>query len=97
MPLLPFTDLKEYAGFTEDFVNWARRQKQAGKTIDQAAAEYTIPAKYKGYVAAAWLCRFCTRTTPSRAWLSTNCDAVSDIRDPAAGRVRCYVLTALRA
>ena len=48
-PVLAWGDLKEYASFNNDFVAWAREQMKAGKTVDQAAAEYRIPEKYKGY------------------------------------------------
>ena len=31
-------------------VNFARAEINAKKTVDQAAAEYKVPAKYKGYI-----------------------------------------------
>jgi glyoxylase-like metal-dependent hydrolase (beta-lactamase superfamily II) len=46
-----WNDLKEYASFTEDFVNFARNAVNAKKTVEQAAAEYKVPARFKGYVA----------------------------------------------
>jgi glyoxylase-like metal-dependent hydrolase (beta-lactamase superfamily II) len=49
-PVLKWNDLKEYAAFSKEFVDWARAEMKAGKTVDQAAAEYKLPAKYKGYV-----------------------------------------------
>lgn len=42
-------DLKLYAEFNTEFAEWARAQKKAGKTVDQASAEYQMPAKYPGY------------------------------------------------
>ena len=48
-PVLPWTDLREYAEFNRDFVAWAQGQIKAGKTVAQAATEYQVPAKYKGY------------------------------------------------
>jgi cyclase len=48
-PVLAWSDLKEYADFNRDFVAWARGQMKAGKTVDEAAAEYGVPARYKGY------------------------------------------------
>ncbi len=51
-PVLKWADLQEYAGFSQEFVTWARAQLKAGKTVDQAAGEYKVPAKYKGYVAS---------------------------------------------
>jgi cyclase len=43
-------DLQEYADFNKDFLAWAQAELKAGKTVDQAAAEYKIPDKYKGYI-----------------------------------------------
>ena len=48
-PVLMWNDLKEYAEFNGEFVTWARSQLKAGKTVDQAAAEYRVPERYKGY------------------------------------------------
>ena len=42
-------DLKEYADFNNDFVAWVQDEMKAGKTVDQAAAEWKVPAKYPGY------------------------------------------------
>lgn len=50
IPVSPLRDLKEYADFSQDFVNYARSSMKAGKTAEQAAAEYKIPAKFKGYI-----------------------------------------------
>ena len=47
--LMKPADLKEYADFNNDFVTWVQSEMKAGKTADQAAAEYKIPDKYKGY------------------------------------------------
>ena len=47
--LMKPADLKEYADFNNDFVAWVQTEIKAGKTADQAAAEYKIPAKYAGY------------------------------------------------
>jgi glyoxylase-like metal-dependent hydrolase (beta-lactamase superfamily II) len=48
-PVLTWNELKEYADFNGEFVAWARSQQKAGKSVDQAAAEYKVPEKYKGY------------------------------------------------
>src|SRR5262245_12685089 len=48
-PLMKWNDLQEYADFSKDFVAWAQAEMKAGKSVDQAAAEYKVPAKYKGY------------------------------------------------
>src|SRR5436853_5343072 len=50
IPTTTFNELKEYADFSQDFVTFARNQMKAGKTVDQAVAEYKVPAKFKGYV-----------------------------------------------
>jgi len=50
IPNTTFNELKEYADFSQDFVTWATNEKNAGKTVDQAAAEYKVPARFKGYV-----------------------------------------------
>ena len=58
--------MKEYASFNRDFVAWAQRQKKAGKSVDQAAADYATPAKYAGY------------SVPQAAKIKTNTQAVYD-------------------
>jgi cyclase len=50
IPVGTMKDLKEYAAFTKDFAAFAEKSMKAGKTVDQAAAEYTVAPKYKGYV-----------------------------------------------
>jgi len=50
IPVTTWNDFKEFASFTQDFVNFARAGLNAKKTVEQAAAEYKIPEKYKGYV-----------------------------------------------
>src|SRR5688572_17897887 len=48
-PLMKPADLKEYADFNNDFITWVQEQIKAGKTVDQSAAEWKVPAKYPGY------------------------------------------------
>ena len=48
-PLMKPADLKEYADFNNDFITWIQAQMKAGKTVDQSAAEWKVPAKYPGY------------------------------------------------
>ena len=48
-PVLTWNELSEYADFNRDFVSWAHEQIKAGKPVGQAAAEYRVPAQYKGY------------------------------------------------
>jgi cyclase len=47
-----WADLKEYADFNRDFLAFAQAQLAAGKTAEQAAAEWKMPEKYQGYSAA---------------------------------------------
>ena len=49
IPLATLNDLKVYADFTQDFADWAAAQAKAGKTADEAAAAYKVPAKFVGY------------------------------------------------
>jgi cyclase len=44
-----WADLKEFADFNKDFLTWAQSELKAGKTPEQAAAEWKLPEKYKGY------------------------------------------------
>jgi glyoxylase-like metal-dependent hydrolase (beta-lactamase superfamily II) len=46
---MTWADLKQYASFNRDFLTWVREQQKAGKTPQQAAAEYKVPAAYPGY------------------------------------------------
>lgn len=47
--VMTWADLDEYASFNRDVAAWAQGQKKAGKTAEQAAAEFKVPEKYKGY------------------------------------------------
>ncbi len=49
VPVAPFRDLREYADFTAEFVALAERSLRAGKTVDQAAAEFAVAPRFKGY------------------------------------------------
>ena len=49
IPVSTWNDLKEYQEFTSEFVTFARNELKAGKSVDQAAMEYKVPAKFKGY------------------------------------------------
>ena len=46
-----WADLKEYADFNKDLVAWMQAELKVGKTPEQAAAEWKLPEKYKGYSA----------------------------------------------
>jgi cyclase len=49
IPVMAWTDFREYGEFSADFASQARAALKAGKTPDQAAKEYRIPARFKGY------------------------------------------------
>ncbi len=44
-------DLKEFADFNREFVNGVREGKKAGRSVDEIAATWTLPAKFTGYSA----------------------------------------------
>jgi cyclase len=44
-----WADLKEYAEFNTEFIAWAQGELKAGKTPEQVAADWKLPAKYQGY------------------------------------------------
>jgi glyoxylase-like metal-dependent hydrolase (beta-lactamase superfamily II) len=43
-------EFQEYGAFMKDFVDFARTAAKANKPVAQAAAEFKVPEKYKGYV-----------------------------------------------
>jgi glyoxylase-like metal-dependent hydrolase (beta-lactamase superfamily II) len=47
--LMKPADLQEYADFNKDFITWVKAEIRAGKTAEQAAAEYKLPERYKNY------------------------------------------------
>src|SRR5262245_12822671 len=44
-------ELQEYAQFNRDFLAAAQQAKKAGRTVEEAAKAWTMPAKYTGYAA----------------------------------------------
>ncbi len=48
---MTWPDLKEYADFNRGFLNDVRAAKDSGKTVDEVASTWRIPAKYTGYAA----------------------------------------------
>jgi cyclase len=44
-------DLREYVDFNRDFLNAMREAKKAGRSVDEVATSWKIPAKYTGYAA----------------------------------------------
>jgi cyclase len=46
---MTWNDLKEYADFNRDFLDAMRTAMKAGKSVDDTAAAWTLPDKYKGY------------------------------------------------
>ena len=53
IPISSWNDLKEYDEFLKEFAAFAEKENKAGKTVDQAAAEYKLDPKFKGYVISA--------------------------------------------
>ena len=49
--MMNWDDLREFAEFNRDFLNAVREAKKGGKTVDEIAAAWTVPAKYSGYAA----------------------------------------------
>jgi cyclase len=64
-------DLMEYSEFNKEFMRDVQAAKKAGKTVDQIAASWTIPAKYKNYASA-------TATPAATARLKANVQIVYD-------------------
>jgi hypothetical protein len=48
---MTMADLKEYAEFNREFLAAVRDGKKAGKSVDDIANSWKIPAKYTGYAA----------------------------------------------
>jgi glyoxylase-like metal-dependent hydrolase (beta-lactamase superfamily II) len=46
---LPFADLKEYAAFNQEFLTWAQGESKAGKSVDEAVAEFKPSSPYASY------------------------------------------------
>ncbi|HUE90062.1 MAG TPA: MBL fold metallo-hydrolase [Vicinamibacterales bacterium] len=46
---MTMADLRQYAEFNRDFANAVREGKKAGRSIDEIAKNWTIPATYTGY------------------------------------------------
>jgi len=46
---MTMADLAEYAEFNKDFMKDVQAAKKAGKSVEEIAASWKIPAKYKGY------------------------------------------------
>jgi hypothetical protein len=47
-PMMKVSDVQEYARFLADLVSSVQASKKAGKTVDEAAAAFSV-AKYPGY------------------------------------------------
>jgi cyclase len=48
---MTMNDLRDYAEFNRDFLKAVHEGKKAGKSVDDVAKSWTIPAKYTGYAA----------------------------------------------
>lgn len=42
-------ELREYAAFIRHFVTTMQEAKKAGRTLDEAAAGWTVPSRFAGY------------------------------------------------
>ena len=49
IPVSTWNDLRDYADFTREFVDLARASMKAGKTAEQAAGEFKVAPRFKGY------------------------------------------------
>jgi hypothetical protein len=58
-------DLREYAEFNREFLATVRDARKAGRSVDEIAAAWKMPAKYAGY------------TEPQPARLKSNVEVVS--------------------
>ena len=52
IPVSTWNDMVIFRDFNADFVAYAERAVKAKKSLDQAAQEYVVPAKFKGYKAS---------------------------------------------
>jgi len=46
---LPFADLEQYAAFNQEFLKWAQGELKAGKSVDEAVADYKPSARFQDY------------------------------------------------
>lgn len=51
--VLPWQAMAEYADFNQAFLDATRKAMKAGKSVDDAVAEFTLPEKFKAYLAPA--------------------------------------------
>ena len=49
--VMTMADLREYAAFNDEFAAAVRDAKKAGRTVDEVASTWKIPAKYANYAA----------------------------------------------
>ena len=59
-------ELREYSEFNKEFAAAVQAAKKAGRTVDEVAGSWTIPAKYQGYA------------TPAAVRLKSNVQVVFD-------------------
>ena len=52
IPTSTWNDFRDFADFTRDFVTFAEGARKAGKPVEQAAKEYRVPERFKGFVAS---------------------------------------------
>jgi hypothetical protein len=51
---MKISDLKDFADYNNDFIEWVKQEIKAGKTSDQATMEYKVPERFaaKGVTAS---------------------------------------------
>jgi hypothetical protein len=49
--VMTVADLREYAAFNNEFAAAVQAGKKAGRSVDEIAGSWTMPAKYAGYAA----------------------------------------------
>jgi cyclase len=47
--LMKWNDLEEYVDYTSEFLKAVQQSRAAGKTVNEAAAAYRLPARYQAY------------------------------------------------
>jgi hypothetical protein len=53
IPVSTWNDLRDFRDFNADFVAYAERSLKAGKSVDQAVKDYSVPARFtsRGFTA----------------------------------------------
>jgi hypothetical protein len=49
--VVTWLDFKDFVDFYNDFLTYVQNERKAGKSVDQVATAYRVPARYNGYYA----------------------------------------------